>query len=76
MISTFNPELVGASLARSSCLAQDVLGFSAGSLHPGGIVEAPSSFSAPGLHANCVWESSLIGRMRQSKRIVSQAEPN
>ena len=53
LISTFNPELVCASPARSLMSGP---GFSAGSLHPGRIAEAPSSFSAPGLHANCVWE--------------------
>lgn len=58
-ISALSPELVRASPARSRgphVGPMMSLGFSAWRLHPGRVAEAPSSFSAADLHANCVWE--------------------
>ena len=77
MISTFNPELVCASLARS---------LMSGPRRPRGSPPAVSIRAGsqrpllpflPLVYMLIVsGKSSLIGRMRQSKRIVSQAEPN
>lgn len=58
-ISALSPELVRTSPARSRgphVGPKMSLGFSAWCLHPGRVAEAPSSFSAADLHANCVWE--------------------